>query len=219
MRKRKRMAMVKDISKGEAVEKAGATGLCAGANLRTPCGLRRVENLRKGDLVVTRDNGLQPVRMLWKRVVAAAEIAADPSLAPVVLRPRAIGPMMPQRDLAVGGAHRLLIPGWRLADEEDGESCLVPDRDIAGLRGQQGDVPLVDLRMSKAGVELRPLAWPGATHGLRRPLGRLVGADPGLFVKEVEHRVPCWKRRSRLVGVPGRADIAGRHGGSRPPRR
>jgi len=127
------MAMVKDISKGEAVEKAGATGLCAGANLRTPCGLRRVENLRKGDLVVTRDNGLQPVRMLWKRVVAAAEIAADPSLAPVVLRPRAIGPMMPQRDLAVGGAHRLLIPGWRLADEEDGESCLVPARDIAGL--------------------------------------------------------------------------------------
>jgi hypothetical protein len=41
-------------------------------------------------------------------------MAADPSLAPVCLRSRAIGPMMPQRDLLVGGDHRLLIPatGW-----------------------------------------------------------------------------------------------------------
>lgn len=125
--------MVAKISESEPVTKPGATGLCAGANLRTPCGPRRVENFRKGDLVVTRDNGLQPVRMIWTRRITAAEIAADPSLAPIVLRPRAIGPMMPQRDLSVGGAHRLLIPGWRLEDEPDTESCLVPARDIAGL--------------------------------------------------------------------------------------
>ncbi len=127
------MTMVAKISDSGAPAKAGTTGLCAGANLRTPCGPRRVEFMRKGDLVVTRDNGLQPVRMTWTRTITAAEIAADPSLAPIVLRPRAIGPMMPQRDLSVGGAHRLLIPGWRLQDEPDGESCLVPARDIAGL--------------------------------------------------------------------------------------
>lgn len=128
------MTVVAKMSKAKGTTpKAGAPGLCVGANLRTPCGARRVEFLRRGDLVVTRDNGLQPVRMIWTRTVTAAEIAADPSLAPIVLRPRAIGPMMPQRDLAVGGAHRLLIPGWRLLDEEDSENCLVPARDIAGL--------------------------------------------------------------------------------------
>ena len=127
------MTMVADFSKEDALTKAGVTGLCAGANLRTPCGGRRVEFLRRGDLVVTRDNGLQPVRMIWTRTVTATEIAADPSLAPIVLRPRAIGPMMPQKTLSVGSAHRLLIPGWRLLDEEDSESCLVPARDIAGL--------------------------------------------------------------------------------------
>lgn len=110
--------------------KTGAFGLCAGANLRTPCGARRVENLRHGDLVVTRDNGLQPVRMVWKRVVTAAEIAADPALAPVVLRPRAIGPMMPQRDLALGAAHRILIPGWRLVDMPEDHAFLIPARDV-----------------------------------------------------------------------------------------
>lgn len=128
------MNVVTDISKGETVQKAGLTGLCAGANLRTPCGARHVEYIRKGDLVVTRDNGLQPVRMVWTHTVTAAEIAADPSLAPIVLNPRAVGPMMPQKTLSVGGAHRLLIPGWRLLDEEDAVSCLVPARDIAGLK-------------------------------------------------------------------------------------
>lgn len=126
------MTIAKKITDGTVV-KAGARGLCAGANVRTPCGPRRVEFVRKGDLIVTRDNGLQPVRMVWTRTVTATEMAADPSLSPVVLKPRAIGPMMPQKELAVGRAHRLLIPGWRLQDEDDATSCLVPARDVAGI--------------------------------------------------------------------------------------
>lgn len=108
------------------------TGLAAKTNIRTPCGARHIANLRPGDLVVTRDNGLQPVRSVWSRSVTAAEIAADPSLAPVCLRPRAIGPMMPQRDLVVAGDHRLLIPGYRLIDRPDTAAALIPARDIAG---------------------------------------------------------------------------------------
>jgi hypothetical protein len=126
------MGVQQPITKSD-IGQVGATGICAGAQVRTPVGGKRIEFLRKGDLVVTRDNGLQPVRMVFARKVTEAQIAADPSLAPVILRPRAIAPMMPQRDLAVGGSHRLLIPGWRLLDEEDGEACLVPARDIAGL--------------------------------------------------------------------------------------
>ncbi|MEQ9039877.1 MAG: Hint domain-containing protein [Silicimonas sp.] len=126
------MTIAKKITDGTVV-KAGTRGLCAGANVRTPCGARRIEFVRKGDLIVTRDNGLRPVRMIWTRTVTAAEMAADPSLAPVVLKPRAIGPMMPQKELAVGRAHRLLIPGWRLEDEDDATNCLVPARDVAGI--------------------------------------------------------------------------------------
>lgn len=126
------MTVVEKITDGEVV-KAGTTGLCAGANLRTPCGERRVEFLRTGDLVVTRDNGLQPVTLIWTQTVPASELAADPSLAPVLLPQRAIAPMMPAKPLKVGGAHRLLIPGWRIDDEEDTESCLVAARDVEGL--------------------------------------------------------------------------------------
>jgi len=126
------MTMVKKLTDGNIV-KAGATGLCSGANLRTPCGERRVEFLRTGDLVVTRDNGLQAVMVIWTETVSAAEIAADPALAPVSLKARVIGPMMPQKPLRVGAAHRLLIPGWRIDDEEDTENCLVAARDVDGL--------------------------------------------------------------------------------------
>ncbi len=113
----------------------GATGpllgLAGTASLRTPCGERRAENVRPGDLIVTRDNGLQPVQLVWTRTVTEADIAADPSLAPVRLKQRAIGPMMPRRDLMVAAGHRVLIPGYRLADIPDSQPCLIAARDIA----------------------------------------------------------------------------------------
>lgn len=109
-----------------------ALGLTGSASLRTPCGGRRAENIRKGDLIVTRDNGLQAVRLVFTRTVTEAEIAADPSLAPVRLKPRSIGPMMPQRDLLVAPDHKVLVPGYRLADMPDTASYLIPARDVAG---------------------------------------------------------------------------------------
>ena len=147
------MTMVKKITDGQ-VATAGVTGLCAGANVRTPCGERHVEFLRKGDLIVTRDNGLQPVRLVWTRTVSGAELAADPSLAPVTLAPRLVGPMMPQKALSVGGAHRLLIPGWRLEDEEDHVSSLVPARDFPGTtsQSQDGDITYYNIVFDSAQV-------------------------------------------------------------------
>ncbi len=107
-------------------------GIVEGANLRTPCGLRRVELVRPGDLIVTRDNGLQPVRMVWKREITSAQMAARPDLAPIRLKPRAIGPMMPQKDLCLAPDHRVLVPGYRLAGHDQRESCLIEARELAG---------------------------------------------------------------------------------------
>ncbi|MEO0992019.1 MAG: Hint domain-containing protein [Pseudomonadota bacterium] len=107
-------------------------GLAGGANVRTPCGPRRVENLRRGDLIVTRKDGLQPLRMIFSRTVTDAEMAADPSLAPILLRQRAVGPMMPQTPLRLASGHRVLVPGYRLGGLEDRDVALVQARDIAG---------------------------------------------------------------------------------------
>jgi hypothetical protein len=120
------------IALADIVPRRFTGGIAEGANLRTPCGLRRIEIVRPGDLIVTRSNGLQPVQMVWKRRLTRQQLEQHPDLAPVRLRPRAIGPMMPQRDLLVAPDHRLLIPGCRIAGVPDAVSVLTEARKIAG---------------------------------------------------------------------------------------
>ena len=106
-------------------------GIARGANLRTPCGLRGIEMVRPGDLVVTR-NGLRPVRMVWTRCVTREQMQMSADLAPIRLKPRAIGPMMPQRDLLLAPDHHLLVPGHRMAGMPDGIPVLTEARRLAG---------------------------------------------------------------------------------------
>ncbi|WP_237168451.1 Hint domain-containing protein [Paracoccus shandongensis] len=80
-----------------------------GTLIATATGERPVEDLRIGDLVLTRDNGLQPVRWIGSRHVTAAEIAAKPALAPVRIAAGALGPNVPAQDLLVSQQHRVLV--------------------------------------------------------------------------------------------------------------
>ncbi|MGC9417834.1 MAG: Hint domain-containing protein [Rhodovulum sp.] len=106
--------------------------MAEGANLRTPCGPRRVASMRPGDMMVTRGNGWQAVRLTWRRRLSAEALRANPALAPIRLKPRALGAMMPRHDLVVAPGHRVLIPGWRLANWSDEAQLLLPAADIAG---------------------------------------------------------------------------------------
>jgi hypothetical protein len=87
----------------------------AGTSLATPAGQRPVEALAPGDLVLTRDNGPQPVRWIGGRRVTAGEIARATKvrLAPVRIRRGAFGSGRPRRDLLVSPQHRILVTGWR----------------------------------------------------------------------------------------------------------
>ncbi len=118
-------------SAGPATRPAFPGGIAEGASVRTPCGLRRVEMVRPGDLIVTRDNGLQPVRRVWKRVVSPARINADRALAPVCLLPRALGPMLPQNRVLLAPDQRVLVPGYRVSGQESTAGCLVRACDLA----------------------------------------------------------------------------------------
>lgn len=68
-----------------------------GTRIRTPFGDRAIEDLRPGDLVLTRDNGPQPLRWVGQRRVAAtgrfAPVRIDPALlagadAPLLVSPQ-----------------------------------------------------------------------------------------------------------------------------------
>lgn len=82
---------------------------CAGTLILTDRGERPVESLAPGDLVLTRDRGLQPVRWRQATALGPAALAKRPGFRPIRLAPGALGPGLPHRALLLSPQHRLLL--------------------------------------------------------------------------------------------------------------
>jgi len=76
----------------------------AGTRILTDRGLRPIESLRPGDGIVTRDHGVQPLRWIGSR-----RVAAEGRFAPVRFAAGSFGNAC---DLFVSPQHRMLITGW-----------------------------------------------------------------------------------------------------------
>ncbi len=77
-----------------------------GARILTPRGLRAIETLQPGDMVVTRDHGPQPIRWLGRRTVPGLG-----RFAPVTLDAGALDGLA--RPITVSPQHRFLFIGYR----------------------------------------------------------------------------------------------------------
>lgn len=86
-----------------------ATCFTTGTLIETDRGLRPVHLLRVGDLVRTRDHGMQPLRWLGGRQLSCGDLGANPRLHPVRIAAGALGPGLPVRDLVVSPQHRMLV--------------------------------------------------------------------------------------------------------------
>ena len=84
-----------------------------GTLILTAAGPRPIEMLTPGDLIMTRDNGPQPLRWISRTRVSRQQLADNPRLAPVCLAPGALGDGIPVRPLQLSPQHRILISGWR----------------------------------------------------------------------------------------------------------
>jgi Ca2+-binding RTX toxin-like protein len=105
----------------------------AGTQILTERGAVAVEDLGPGDLVLTRDNGLQPLRWVGSRKLTYAELQARPELQPVRIAANALSGMGPERTMMVSPQHRVLMEGAR-AEMFFGESeVLVPAKHLTGL--------------------------------------------------------------------------------------
>ncbi len=80
-----------------------------GTLIATAKGHRPVETLGRGDMVVTRDNGLRRIHWIGRRGFSYAEIGEDWRLQPVLVRRGAFGDGSPERDMVVSPAHRFLV--------------------------------------------------------------------------------------------------------------
>ncbi len=80
----------------------------AGTTVKTPDGLRKIECLKVGDLVITADNGSQPIRWIGRRKFNAQALEENPKLRPVRIVSGSLGNNLPKRDLLVSRQHRML---------------------------------------------------------------------------------------------------------------
>ena len=102
-----------DCGHGGTAGRAAGGVICftPGTRLVTPDGPRLIQDLQRGDLIQTRDNGAQPVLWTGHRRMSGARLYAMPHLRPIRFRANAMGPHRPDADLLVSPQHRLLVKG------------------------------------------------------------------------------------------------------------
>lgn len=79
-----------------------------GTLIATDRGQRPVETLRRGDKVVTRDNGLRRIYWVGRRNLSLGELKTARRLQPILIRAGAFGEGKPARDMLVSPNHRFL---------------------------------------------------------------------------------------------------------------
>ncbi|MBV7378684.1 Hint domain-containing protein [Maritimibacter dapengensis] len=105
-----------------------------GTRIRTETGDVAVEDIREGDRVQTKDNGLQDVRWIGQKRVTGARLFAMPELRPIRLMAHALGEGRPDGSLLVSPAHRMLVKGERALALFGETEVLVAARDLVDDR-------------------------------------------------------------------------------------
>ncbi|MCC7321564.1 MAG: Hint domain-containing protein [Rubellimicrobium sp.] len=137
--------------------------LTPGTLIATGQGEVAVEDMRPGDPVLTRDNGLCPPLWIGRRDLSAAEVAAQPDLAAVRVAAGALGPGQPAAELVVSPQHRILISDPRAELWFGAHEVLVPAIHLVGRPGitrtRPGAVSYIHLLFARHEVILSNGAW------------------------------------------------------------
>ncbi|WP_121633018.1 Hint domain-containing protein [Tropicibacter alexandrii] len=101
-----------------------------GTQILTPGGAVRIEDLREGDMVQTKDNGAQEIRWIGSRRMTGARLFALPKLRPIRIRAGAFGIGEPDEELLVSPEHRMLVKGVVARTLFNTPEVLVAARDL-----------------------------------------------------------------------------------------
>lgn len=106
-----------------------------GTLIDTPTGPRRVEALRAGDAVLTRDASTRHLVWAGHVHVGADLLDLKPGLRPIRIAAGSIGPGLPRRDLTLSPQHRVLVRS-RIVQRMFGvDEILVAAKHLVGLPG------------------------------------------------------------------------------------
>lgn len=83
--------------------------LTSGVQIEMLGDVREVQEISVGDIVLTSDNGPQPVRWIGQRKYLTRDLIKNPQLRPIRIVAGALGDNLPKRDLLVSRQHRMLV--------------------------------------------------------------------------------------------------------------
>ena len=112
-----------------------------GTTIATRRGEIPVQQIKVGDLVVTRDNGLQPVRWVGRRNLGRDNLLRTPGFNPVRIKAGAFGEGVPQRDMMVSPNHRMLVASETAEVMFSEREVLVAAKHLVGLDGVETVTP------------------------------------------------------------------------------
>lgn len=116
-----------DISAGSGPPPPSPICFVAGTLIATPAGLQSVERLKVGDLVLTADQGAQPIWWIGESQFNW-ETDAHPQK-PIEIKAGTLGHGLPKRDLCVSPQHRILVT------DPEGQDILAPAKALTGFPG------------------------------------------------------------------------------------
>lgn len=103
--------------------------------IATPRGEVLVQDLKVGERVLTRDNGISHISWVGHKNVGIDDLQANASLRPVFIKAGALGNGLPERDMQVSPFHRVLVVSELAQLYFEQNEVLVYAKDLTQLPG------------------------------------------------------------------------------------
>ncbi|MEP5729657.1 MAG: Hint domain-containing protein [Sulfitobacter sp.] len=134
-----------------------------GTRIATRRGEKPVQQLKAGDMVLTRDNGEKPLRWVGRRNLNRHELAKMRHHFPILIKAGALGKDVPERDMMVSPNHRMLVTS-EIAEMMFGTNeVLVAAKHLVSLDGVEtapvSKVSYIHLLFDQHEVVLADGAW------------------------------------------------------------
>lgn len=188
-----------------------------GTRIMTDRGEVAVEVLRAGDLVLTRDHGLQPLAWAGSRRLSLADLVVHPALRPIRIAAGALGANLPERDMQVSPQHRMLVEGARAEMLFGDAEVLVAATHLTALSGVEqvmptGGVTYIHLLFAQHEIVQADGAWSESFQPAARTLSAMDAdqrAEIEALFPELSHRhIDFPAARLTLKGYEARALLA-----------
>ncbi|MFQ6548249.1 Hint domain-containing protein [Aestuariibius sp. 2305UL40-4] len=179
-----------------------------GTRIATARGERLVEELRVGDKIITRDNGLQEIRWIGQSDTTRKRPEAQGRLEPILIAKGSLGNDLPERDMLVSPNHRILVSNDRTELYFDEKEVLVAAKHLIGSRGIEKSgvqgVTYVHFMCDRHEVVLSDGTWTESFQPGDRSLKGLGSAQR----QEIYDIFPELKERDGLEGYrPARVEL------------